>query len=36
MKYVDVPKWSELSVYKIYEWAFDNGDLKQFLPDFGE
>ena len=36
MNTVDVPKWAELSVVKIYDWAFDNEDLKQFLPDFGE
>ena len=36
IKHVDVPKWSELSVVKIYEWAWEKQDLKTFLPDFGE
>ena len=36
MNAVDVPKWAELSVVKIYDWAFDTKDLKDFLPDFNE
>ena len=33
---VDVPKWPELSVAKVYEWAFDHEALKHYLPDFTE
>ena len=33
---VDVPKWPELSVARVYEWAFDHVKLKQYLPDFSE
>ena len=33
---VDVPKWPELSVARVYEWAFDHDKLKQYLPDFSE
>ena len=33
---VDVPKWPELSVARVYEWAFDHDKLKHYLPDFSE
>ena len=30
---VDVPKWAEFNVGKIYEFASDNEDFKRYLPD---
>ena len=36
MNAVDVPRWAELSVAKIYEWAIEHETLKMFIPDFNE